>query len=72
MTKKDEFRDIVLNKPEYIESILSLDKNMNAAQTLKPNNETTLDLIEYQIRSQKSLRRSFLRQRSAEPISLRQ
>ena len=54
MAQKEKSKDISIIKPELkdIESILSLDKNMNISSVLTPSNEIVMDLVECQIRLQ--------------------
>jgi len=49
----EKFKDNSIRRPRYIESILSIDRDMNILPTLKPDNETAMDLIEYQIKLQR-------------------
>jgi len=56
-TEYYEYADNQISKPGHIESILSIDKNMNILSILKPDNETVMDLIEYQIKLREVLKK---------------
>ncbi|MFC1809077.1 B12-binding domain-containing radical SAM protein [Candidatus Omnitrophota bacterium] len=46
-------KDNIINKPHHMESIVSIDKNMDITSTLLPSKEIAVDVIEYQIRLRK-------------------
>lgn len=58
MEQTEKSKDNPISKPGDIDSILSIDRDMNVLSVLAPNNKTMMDLIEYQIRLQKVFKNS--------------